>query len=114
MTRSSTPHPVDNRPKPRCKSSPKGTKLPAGKATRQSILDNLPGTARQIAEATNRNYSTICAAMCLLAKEGLIIEEDKTAPVEGGGTPQKVWKLPHVHKVPLTDPWYNAWYERAK
>jgi hypothetical protein len=98
--------------KPKRVTSPKGTKLPTGAATRQAILDSLPGTARKITDITGRNFSTITAAINLMAKEGIIIEDENRAPVEGGGTPQKVWRRPYVRQMMNDDPWYNAWTSR--
>jgi len=73
------------------RTSPKGTKLPTGAATRQAILDNLPATARKITDLTGRNFSTITATITLMARAGIIVEDENRAPVKGGGTPQKIW-----------------------
>ena len=102
--------------KPKRISSPKGTKLPTGEATRQAILDNLPATARHISDVTGKLYTTVCFSIRLMHKEGLIVAAEERVPVPSGGTPQKVWQIPQARKIEssLNNPWYNAWYERAK
>ena len=99
--------------KPTRHTSPKGTNLTRGENTRQAIINNLPATARKITDITGRNFSTITMAINLMAKEGIIVEADHRAPVEGGGTPQKVWCLPYVRRAVESDPWFNAWYARS-
>jgi len=99
--------------KPTRHTSPKGTKLTRGDATRQAIFDNLPGTTRELADASGRHLDTVRTAIYKMAREGAVEPSDKTVPVPGGGAPQKVWQLARYKpQVTNESPFYNAWEAR--
>ena len=98
----------------RHRTSPKNAQLERGEATRQLILLHLPGTIRELAQLTDLNYTTVRHAISQMVQRGELESAGRAPKKATGGGPVHIWGQPKPPPDTSNNPWYNAWYERAK
>jgi len=95
--------------------SPKGTVLARGEETRKSVLSSLPGTISEITTLSGLNYHTVKHAILQMVQRGELESIGLQSRPEGqGGLPLHIWGRTKPPVDTSNNPWYNAWYERAK